>query len=86
MLTDFEEKLIDTVKDNRLGYLEFNTKEIAKNLKHINWNLGKVVGFIEGNPTLINDIQKAMSKSEAEPETKPEKQDKGFGNSLVSSQ
>lgn len=49
------------------NYFVFNMRkdlgEIGKQLKFINWNLGRVVGFIEGNPQLIKDIKKQMAEN-----------------------
>jgi hypothetical protein len=49
-------------------YFVYNQKkgleEIAKQLKFINWNMGRVVSFLEGNPTLLKDIKKQMAEQE----------------------
>lgn len=34
-------------------------EKISTQLEHINWNLGKIVGYMTKNTKLIKDIQKA---------------------------
>ena len=49
-------------------YLENNLLQIGNHLKHINWNMGRIVSFLEGNPTLLKDIKKQIAETKEEDE------------------
>lgn len=38
-------------------YLVHNINKIAKELKHINWNLGTIVAVLKNNKKLFNEIE-----------------------------